>query len=240
MSPVIASGLSDIRPGKLYRDEWVNFGANLTLAHRRARGKARWLLWMHADMELGLVDDFVKWLRRPRKMPDYFDVSVHDHGTTYKLPLLMRGDLPWHYVGPTHEYLDTGGRRGQPLNGLWVTHHSDGSNRAEKFQRDIDLLHEGFRARDPRAVFYTAEAHRFLGHDEQAALIYDLRAELNGWDEEQWYSRYQAARLRKDVEGLIEVWRERPWRHEPLTAAGRIVSELAPDANGDRLFLELL
>jgi hypothetical protein len=230
--------LRNVKPGRLYQHKWRSFGENLTMAHARARGTAQWLLWLHADMTIAFDEAFVKWLQRPRKMPDYFDVDVEDHGVHYKLPLLMRGDLDWRYVGPTHEYLDTNGRYGRPLRGLQVTHHSDGSNREAKFQRDIELLKIDFRKRDPRAIFYTAEAHRYLGHEEQAALIYDLRASLDGWEEERWYAKYQAAALRRDVEALIEVWRERPWRHEPLTAAGRAISEMNPTAQGDRLFLE--
>jgi glycosyltransferase involved in cell wall biosynthesis len=237
-TPENVKSYTQIRPGRLYRHKWRSFGENLTMAHARARGTAQWLLWLHADMTVDFYDDFRKWLRHPRNMPDYFDVDVEDHGVHYRLPLLMRGDLEWRYVGPTHEYLEVEGRRGQTLNGLWVTHHADGSNREEKLQRDIELLKIGFRKRDPRAVFYTAEAHRYLGHDEQAALIYDIRAELNGWEEERWYAKYQAASLRKDVYALFELWQERPWRHEPLTAAGRIISEVNPDAGGDRLFLE--
>lgn len=230
--------LGNVRPGRLYRHKWRSFGENLTMAHARAKGTAQWLLWLHADMTVGFHPELRKWLKRPRRMPDYFDVDQEDHGTHIKMPLLMRGNLDWRYVGKTHEYLDIAGRSGGPLRGLDVTHHADGSNRTEKLTRDIELLRDDFRRRDPRAVFYTAEAHRFLGNDKQAALIYDLRAELNGWDEEQWYSRYQAARLRGDVSGLIALHLERPWRHEPLTAAGRIVYESDPAANGDKLFLE--
>jgi glycosyltransferase involved in cell wall biosynthesis len=239
-TPQIAKSLKSLRPGRLYRHKWRNFGANLTLAHRRAKGTAKWLLWLHADMNVNATDDFLPWLRRRRNDPDFYYVTVTDGGIRYELPLLMRGDLDWRYVGATHEYCDTNGRGGRRLTGIWVDHIADGANREEKFLRDIELLRPGFRQRDPRAIFYTAQSHACLGNDVQAALMYDLRAELNGWEEERWYSLYMAARLRGDIEGLIEAWRERPWRHEPLSAAGRIVNRNDPHANGDKLFREVL
>jgi glycosyltransferase involved in cell wall biosynthesis len=39
-------------PGKLYRDEWVNFGHNRTLAMQRAKGTADYHLLLDADMVL--------------------------------------------------------------------------------------------------------------------------------------------------------------------------------------------
>src|ERR1043166_5380999 len=39
-------------PGKLYRDEWGNFGHNRTLAIERARGTADYHLLLDADMVL--------------------------------------------------------------------------------------------------------------------------------------------------------------------------------------------
>ena len=235
----IARAFAREKGGKVYRHKWVNFSHNLNLAHARARGTARWLLWLHTDMTIHADPKVKSWLRRPRKSdPDCFNVDVYMGSTHYALPLLMRGDLDWRYIGPTHEYLEHGHRSTRKLKGLSVFHHADGANRGDKFERDIELLRDGFRARDGRAIFYTAQSHANLGHIEQAALIYDLRASMNGWEEERWYSAYQAARLRRDVEALIEVWRERPWRHEPLTEAGRIISQTNPTAMGDVLFLE--
>lgn len=233
---LIRSTLSNI-PGRLYDHRWRDFGHNRTLALARAHGTARWLLMLDADEEVVFNPEFAAWLakRRDRKTAAY-QVMIYDHGTSYWNPYLTRGDLDWRYVGPTHEFLDPAGRRQRVVTGLTVVHHGKEGDQREKLLRDIELLRPGFQRQEPRAVFYTAESHRYLGNDEQAALIYDLRASLNGWEEERWYSRYQAAACRSDLEELLEVWRERPWRHEPLTAAARIVA--AQGGQGDILFLE--
>lgn len=224
----------------IYEDEWLSFGENLTSALERARGTAEWLLRLDADMIVGCVPNFLDWLRDECSPElDFLNVEVTEpDGSRIMLPLLTRAHLDWRYVGVTHEYLDKTGRRGANVEGIKVTHIADGSNREEKFRRDIELLRPEFRQRDPRAVFYTAQSHRALGNNEQAALIYDMRSTLNGFEEERWYARYAAAKLRRDVPALLKVWRERPWRHEPLTAAANIVAADHPGAAGDVLFLE--
>ncbi len=225
-------------PGRLFDHAWRDYGHNRTLALARARGTARWLLMLDADEEVIFDPAFPAWLAKRRdKTLGAYKVMIYDHGTSYWNPYLTRGELEWRYLFPTHEYLDGAGRRQRPVSGLTVIHHGKEGDQSAKLLRDIELLRDLFRQADPRAVFYTAESHRFLGHDEQAALIYDLRASMNGWEEERWYSRYQAAVLRQDLERLIEVWRERPWRHEPLTAAAKIIAAQGVTM-GDQLFLE--
>jgi glycosyltransferase involved in cell wall biosynthesis len=228
-------------PGVLRRHKWVNFGHNLTLAHRSAQNRSRWMLWLHADMTVAADEKFLPWLRRQKTRLDAFSVEVGDGVRSYRLPLLMRGDIDWHYVGATHEYLDRADGKPvakQPLNGLYVFHHADGANRPDKFERDIELLRPGVLAGDPRATFYTAESYRYAGQVAQAVHFYGMRTMLNGFEEERWYARYQIAVLTKNVEALFECWRERPWRHEPLTAAARLVASEHPAADGDILFLE--
>src|SRR3954469_17843483 len=43
-------------PGTLYRDEWISFGHNRTLAIQRARGTADYHLLIDADMVLRVED----------------------------------------------------------------------------------------------------------------------------------------------------------------------------------------
>lgn len=234
---IVGELLGDL-PGKIHRHRWHDYGHNRTLALRAAKDTARWLLFLDADMEVTYVwDGWRKWLAQRKSLASLM-VHIDDHGTDTPLPLLVRGDLDWRYVGTTHEYLDPAGRPWAQLNGLSITHHNSKTpeQMEAKLLGDIELLLPAFRERDPRAIFYTAESRRFLGQHEQAALLYDLRASLNGFEEEVWYSRFQAANCRKDIGGLLAVWADRPHRHEPLTAAARIVAE--GDGGGDVLFLE--
>ncbi len=214
---------------------WVSFGHNLTEALELGND-ADWLLRLDADMTVEHHPGMKAWLNTDGD-PDChaWNVEVNDSGLLYRLPLLVRGGMEWRYVGATHEYLDATERKLRSLTGMTVHHHGDGSNRKDKFERDLALLADGYEHDDPRAVFYTAECYRFLGRVDDAITAYRKRTALNGFEEERWYAGFQAARLSADVEGLIDVHRQRPWRPEPLAAAARIVGEREHD---DILFLE--
>jgi hypothetical protein len=226
-------------PGRLYRHKWRDYGHNRTLARARAKGTARWTLMLDADMEVTYVwGGWRKWLAGRGKEPAALQVDIDYNGMNAPLPLLVRGDLDWRYVGASHEYLDPQGRTHMPLRGLKITHHDTKTpeQARARLERDIELLRPAFKKMDPRAIFYTAQSHRLLGNLIQAAAIYDLRASLNGFEEEVWYARFQAANCRQNIAELLEVWHEREWRCEPLLAAARIVARV--EGAGDVLFLE--
>jgi Glycosyl transferase family 2 len=222
--------------GEVHERPWRSCGENLTEALSLAP-KTGWLLWLHADQTVEWHEDLKEWLAEdPDPETDAWMVSVLEHGTHYRLPLLVRAGLDWRYVGVTHEYLDPAGRKHRPLLGLTVTHHTDGSNREGKHERDIELLASGVMAGDARAVFYSAQAHQCLGNTQEAISLYELRARMGGFEEEAWYAGFQAAALREDEEALIAAWRARPWRPEPLRRLAEIVSRRE---HGDVLFSEV-
>lgn len=224
-TPTVARDLLADVPGTLHGRPWRDFGSNLTEAVGLAAGSARWLLRLDADMTVSnLHPGFRDWLDDGLS-PDAEALSVEilESGQVYRLPLLMRGDLKWRYIGRTHEYLDTSERRLLPVIGLTVTHHHDGASRSVKHQRDLDLLAADAAAGDPRAVFYSAQALECLGRTEEAIALYSMRARMGDFEEEAWLAQIKAADLAEDVEGLIEGWRRRPQRHEPLAWAARIV-----------------
>lgn len=222
--------------GEVHQRPWVSFGANLTEALELA-GDDGWLLRMDADMEVTFAhENLLEWLAAdPDPDTDAWNVSVVDAGMVYRLPLLLRAGLEWEYKGATHEWLDTDDKLPRTLLGLTITHHADGANRDQKFERDLELLRPGYDAGDPRDTFYFAETLRFLGREKAAVLVYDLRKNMHeGYEEERWYSAYQSAKLRASVKDLVRAWEQRPWRHEPLQAAADIVAQ---SEHGDALFL---
>lgn len=233
---VIVEALGDI-PGGITDLAWTNFSDALNCAHELARDHTDWLLWIHADHTVEAHPKFLTWLASdPDPDTAAWLVEVVEAGTSWRVPLLVRGGMEWRYVGATHEYLDSAGRKRRPLLGLTLHHHADGSSREEKFQRDLALLAPGVAEGDARAVFYTAETLRFLGRIDEAVVFYEQRARMGGFEEEAWYASYQAAKLKGSVDGLVQAWKRRPWRHEPLSAAARLVAmQGAPD---DLLFLE--
>ena len=190
-----------------------------------ATGSADYLLLLDADMTLD-------W--RGPLPPLHEDAYLLRHAgeLAYAIPRLVRGSRRWRYEGSTHEYLASDGQRDQTvLEALVVEHHADGGSRADKFGRDAILLERDLARRpdDVRATFYLAQTYRDLGEDERAIELYKRRAALGGWDEEVFYSIYQAGVLlaRGDddraTEMLLEAWQRRPQRAEPLYELVRLL-----------------
>ncbi len=205
-----------------HRRPWVSFGHNLTEALALAKGD--WLLRLDADMTIESHPNLKSWLDSDATA-DAYNVQLTEVNTSWRLPLLVRGGLEWRYVGATHEYLDTTGRSVRDLVGLNVTHWADGTNRKDKFQRDIDLLVEGVEKNDPRSIFYTAESLRCLGRLEEASEMFDRRATMTGtWEEEAWYAEYRSGVCMLEIDPedgiqrLLRAHSRRPSRSEPLFA----------------------
>lgn len=226
--------------GELHERPWRDFGTNRTELLALARDEGDWLLRMDADWTVeALHPKMGEWLADDSvEHAAAYNVLIHDASVRYRLPLLTRGGMEWRYVGSTHECLDPAGRWWRPLTGMAVRHHHDGASRPEKFQRDRELL-EAEHAADPmnaRVVFYLASTYRDLGETEKAITMFDLRAAMNGWEEERWYASFQAAKLRGDVGALLAAYDRRPHRHEPLAAAAALVA--AQGGEADVLFIE--
>lgn len=226
-------------PGELLEREWRDFGTNRTEALDLARGRGDWLLMIDAAAEVWHNDGLRDWLAsEPDPDVAAWMVEVRYQGTEWRwrAPLLVRGDQEWRYVGPVHEYLDVAGRTTRPLTGLVVTHSADRRERPGKYERYLELLRPGYEAREPRAVYYYARTLQDLDRIPEAIDVYRERYSMNGFEEERWHAGYMAAKLAGDPGDLLASFAERPWRHEPLSEAARIV---AADENDDVLFLEV-
>lgn len=166
---------------------------------------------------------------------DGYRIRQGDERFDYRNVRLVRGDLPWRYVGSTHEYVtraDGIDPTVEDLDAIAIDDHGDGGSKAEKFERDRSLL-EAELQQDPdnaRAAFYLAQTYRDLaGRDGDAALLelardgYERRAEMGGWSEEVYCAWREAgtASARLDdwpraVGAYMRAWEERPQRLEAV------------------------
>lgn len=227
-----------------HRRNWVSFGHNLSEAFSLAKDRGDWLLRLDADMTVDYHPNLRQWLQTAASA-DIYNVPLVEDGTTWRLPLLVRGGIEWKYVGATHEYLDCGDRSRFDLAGLTVTHHADGSNRGDKFQRDIKLLREGVAKGDARAIFYTAESLRCLGRHDEASELFWRRANMGGWEEEAWFAHYMSGVCLlsvdhdKGIERLVSAYERRPHRAEPLQRIIEWCEQNKSSSTSDELFVEL-
>lgn len=134
------------------------------------------------------------------------------------------------WVGKVHEVKVVDG----PLHEIafddvrWLHHGDSGSERATgrpRAVRDLELLAAAVKEDpfDRRSVFYLAQTHDDLGHQEQALGWFERRADLGGWEEEVFWSRYRIGVLTAILDdwpgamaALVDAWESRPARLEPL------------------------
>ncbi len=180
-----------------------------------------YILLMDADMELVVRDKAA------------FDASLtgeahemwQEAGAThYSNIRMVKASSTGLYKGVTHEYFDVASASTIGTGSAFLKDHADGSNRPEKFKRDIRLLRKDLKT-DPdnaRSFFYLAQSYRDAGMLKQAITWYKRRVEAGGWDEEVWNAQLCLAHCYKDsdpakfVYHAMEAYKLRPRRAEPM------------------------
>lgn len=232
----VAEGLGCI----VHRIDWHDFGQARSEAMALARiecGSVGWLLLMDADFTVACTHDFRSWLDTCETL-DGLNVQIHGGGTTHRLPLLTRASSPAYYVGACHEVMTCDVPMPvQDVTGIEVTHHADGGTRNDdRLEFYEECLRPLAEAGDPRSAYYMGQTMSSGHRIPEAIEWYQRRADMtDGWEEERWHASYLAAFFAEDVERLLLCWAERPSRHEPLSAAARLV---AKRGTPDVLFLE--
>lgn len=223
--------------GEVIESTWKGFGESRTEAVRAAeKSGADYLLMMDADHLLE-VD---KW---PELTADCYQVMHHYGAVQYTLPILYRASIPWHYEMPVHEYLRSLAEkptRSVLLEGAKVRITQDGarSKNVKKFEADAVLLEAYCAARpdDPRPHYYLAQSYRdaWWNGQEREYLVkaygaYLDRAQMNGWEEENFSAHLEAAkcaeRLQKSAPEIaghyLRAYQVRPRRNESLVHLAR-------------------
>lgn len=187
-----------------------------------------YILLADADMELHVDDEQF----RNRLVEPAYAVR-QTNGLTYFNTRLVGRDTKAHYVGATHEYLDTGTSAAR-LDAIWFHDHACGANRDGKLERDLSLLSGSLAEKpdDVRAMFYLAQTYREAGRYAEARDWYERRIAAGGWEEEVWYSILMRARCDLAlgdgvafVDGCLAAYNFRPTRAEPLHELSRFYRE---------------
>lgn len=230
---IIRQELKDI-PGELHDQPWVNFGHNRTQLMEYAKDKADYLLLADADFEI--KKRLVRSLAFNKNELKYNAYHLRYQGDIdFAQILLVKGSLPWKYIGVTHEFIYTDNIGNAPiLDTLQILHHADGGHRAEKLDRDIALLTKAIEDNpdDSRSYFYLAQTYSNKGDLDLAIKYYSERVKRGGWPEEIFYSLFQIGVLlykkgdqASATHQLQEAYSYRPIRFEPLYTLGLIMRE---------------
>ena len=213
-------------PGELYERPWKNFGANRSEAFELAKGKGDYILFMDADDTLEFEVD----AKFPLLTHDLYTMWRGVKGFTYLKPQLAKADLPWKWIGVTHEYLGCDQfHTSETLEGVKYVSGEGGSSYRDpkrKFMKNVELLTEGLKQEpdNGRYMFYLAESYRDADEKGKALEWFQKRIKAGGWDEELFWSKLQSAILLDDLgfpstvvaEGFLEAHRFRPHRVEPI------------------------
>ncbi|HSX14039.1 MAG TPA: glycosyltransferase [Chlamydiales bacterium] len=196
---IIKNYLKDI-PGELYERPWKNFGFNRSEAFLFAQHKGDYILFIDADDTLQIEDQQCF----SNLIEDLYTMWRGFVGFSSIHPQLVKGDLPWKFVGVTHEYLACDVPYTSAfLEGVkYVTgsggHRSCGK---EKFFANIRLLEDGIKQEpdNARYYFYLAESYRDAGEKGKALEWYQKRVAMGGWSEEVYWSMLQIGHCLRDL-----------------------------------------
>ena len=179
--------------GKIYKDEWKNFGHNRSKSIKNAQEWLRetnadlsntYLLTIDADMIFRVLPTFKKSMLLQK---DSWCIQQKNPGMTYYNKRLFRSSLAYRCIGVTHEYwgCDDKDNDGK-LDDLYIDDIGDGGAKADKFERDIRLLTQGLidEPKNERYFFYLAQSYSDNGKKLEAIEWYKKRIEAGGWHEE--------------------------------------------------------
>lgn len=181
-----------------------------------------YILLMDADMEL-VVKDRLRFLAD--RIGLSYDMYQQAGAVHYQNRRLIRADTSGNYRGVTHEYVDIATAGCIEEDVAYFVDHADGSNRPEKYKRDIRLLVADLKIdpKNARSMFYLAQSYRDAGQPRKASVWYRRRVAAGGWDEEVWQAHVNLAHCLKDmgdengyIRELLGAYQRRPARAESM------------------------
>lgn len=230
---VIRRFMADL-PGELHERPWRDFAHNrneaMALARACVHGPDDYLLFIDADETLRVTPGF-EW---GGLGADGYQFRCELDGWQYLRNALVTARQPWRWEGVLHEFLTQDGvHRWDALTDATIVVARDGARAraGDTYLRDIEVLERAVRDEpgNTRYRFYLAQSYRDAGKLDESIRAYDERAEMGGWDEEVWFSRFQVAVLRErrgDAptlvrEAFLNAYQTRPTRAEPLCELAR-------------------
>jgi tetratricopeptide (TPR) repeat protein len=185
--------------GKIISEPFQNFEYNRNFALETCLKypelNADYILLLDADMVLILnnYNDFKEKLTL-----SYYYIFQGSESFYYKNVRIVKNEPNlFKYVGYTHEVIVCSNNNATheilPKENIFIKDIGDGGSKNDKYIRDIKLLSKSIEEdpKNSRSYFYLANSYFDIEEYEEAIKIYKKRIELNGWNEEIWYSYYK-------------------------------------------------
>lgn len=192
-------------PGKIVTEPFINFAHNRNYALQSCVGMSDYVLLLDADMLLDIKPGFNKTMLESY---DSFMILQGNESFYYNNMRIIKNNGLYLYIGVTHEYISTPSNNtvynfGKDV--LFITDIGDGGSKANKFERDIELLKKGIEENpnSDRYHFYLANSYFDSGKNVEAIETYKKRIQIGGWNQEVWSSYYKMGMAYKNI-GKIE------------------------------------
>jgi len=216
-------------PGKLYHDQWQNFGHNRSNSFTNALDYCKELGWdlnktygllLDADMKL-VINKFDK---NAMSLIGY-NMIQSNSCLDYYNTRFVRMDYNWKCIGVTHEYWNGENLGILSKEQIYIDDVGDGGSKSDKISRDIRLLEQGVKdePNNGRYYFYLAQSYKDNGEFKKAIKHYKIRINIGGWYEEVWYAHYMISKchlLLKNIEKFeqwaVKAYNYRKNRAEPI------------------------
>ena len=193
-----SASISAMSPAELHERPWVDFAHNRSEALALARPHADYTLIIDADDALEVPEGF----QLPPLRDDSYLLDIHDTAIHYQRTQIVANRLPWRVAGVLHEFLTCEGAVTVGHLPIIMRRNHDGARRRDRqtYHKDAQILERALLTEtDPfliaRYRFYLAQSYRDFGQVEKAIESYMTRSGLGYWDQEIFFSLYQAAKL---------------------------------------------
>jgi tetratricopeptide (TPR) repeat protein len=202
-------------PGKVFQDEWKNFGYNRTKSLINAQQYCKdiedindksknFFITVDADMIL----EFNNFKKEKLNESDLWTICQYNSSICYYNSRIFRSNLPFKCIGVTHEYWDCILPVSKKnIDTIIINDIGDGGSKSQKFTRDIQLLTKGIED-DPnnyRYYFYLAQSYEDINDYDNAIKWYKKRIEVGNWIEEIFisYKRIGEIYIKKNEEEKV-------------------------------------
>jgi glycosyltransferase involved in cell wall biosynthesis len=220
--------------GDLHEDEWLDFSTNRNKVIERATGKTDYILFMDADDYL-VAKDKNPFKEIVETEGDYLECTLNLGTTSYNRCIVTKNNGQFKFKGVLHEYLCHVSEKWNDVNMVKMNSVEMVANTSplkrfstsnEKYYNDALILKKGIEdePENSRYWFYLGQSFMNCNHHYEAMRAYSRRASLGGFEEEVYYSMYQAANCmaalsfpsEKIEEAYLRAWERRPHRLEAL------------------------
>ena len=209
-------------PGKLIEKEFINFEVNRNYALTNAKDMADYILLLDADMIIKISENFDK----NNLHHSVYNLKQGNENFMYYNTRILSNNVNAKYCGVTHEYIEIlDNSHTKNLDEIHILDLDDGGSKANKFERDVQLLKKGLEENpnNIRYNFYLANSLLDLNRYQEALKYYEKHSEIVNWNEEHFYNYYKQGfcykylnEIEKMIDSWIKAWSIRPTRAESL------------------------